>query len=248
MDPTPSPSDSQTPATEGNRRRLREANLEHLLALEPVSYLDVGCGEGEQLRALWERTLFAVGIEPDEKVLRAAAEADGRETRILRADAHALPFADAAFDWVGVRHVLHHLARPRIAVSEAWRVARSGVVLSEPHFDVSDPRQRFGRRVDAWIRSHEETGDEVHNEELDSSALRALLPRNIGTVSVHHHRLDTTWPHAEIALAVHEVLGGRRPSEESARELDVLLEIARRDGIALAGSLQMIVWKPEETD
>ncbi len=51
-----------------------------------------------------------------------------------RADAHALPFADAAFANVVAVDVLHHLERPALFLDEAGRVLKGGgrLILLEP--------------------------------------------------------------------------------------------------------------------
>lgn len=61
-------------------------------------------------------------------------------------DAHRLPFAPASFDNIVMFDVLHHLDRPRLFLSEASRVLRSGgrIVVMEPMVTIASwPVYRF---------------------------------------------------------------------------------------------------------
>ncbi|KAA3627116.1 MAG: class I SAM-dependent methyltransferase [Proteobacteria bacterium] len=53
----------------------------------------------------------------------------GGEPVNLRGDAHVLPFSDGSLDAVIMQAVLEHLAEPRTALTEVWRVLRPGGIL-----------------------------------------------------------------------------------------------------------------------
>lgn len=57
----------------------------------------------------------------------------GTKIDLLCNDAESLPFADGSFDYCIVYDGLHHLPHPYQAVAEMSRVARSGVIIIEPH-------------------------------------------------------------------------------------------------------------------
>jgi ArsR family transcriptional regulator len=98
--------------------------LAALLRLGDV--LDVGSGEGAAAAVLapYCRTLTCLDMNP-----RLAAAAHTRlhkhaHVRVLRADAHALPFAAASFDAALLFHTLTYAERPSDVVRECARVLR----------------------------------------------------------------------------------------------------------------------------
>lgn len=54
-----------------------------------------------------------------------------------------LSFADEAFDYVLIKEAFHHFPRPWIALHEAFRVCRKGVVLIEPNDNPPNPFVSF---------------------------------------------------------------------------------------------------------
>jgi len=87
--------------------------------------LDVATGPGWVAAHAAERGASVVGIDVAEAMIARARNAyPGLEFR--RADAHALPFADASFDAVVGNLVVMHLSRPERAMAEFARVLRSG--------------------------------------------------------------------------------------------------------------------------
>jgi ubiquinone/menaquinone biosynthesis C-methylase UbiE len=102
--------------------------------LGPVtSVLDVGAGTGRALKRLksnWPNVKI-VGIEPVE-ALREVGYRDGlAPDELVPGDALNLAFDDDAFDYVIETGVLHHIARPALAVKEMARVAKKGVMISD---------------------------------------------------------------------------------------------------------------------
>lgn len=98
--------------------------------------LEVGCGEGANLFHLAARLGSAAqlyGVDFTLEKARFAGVHTGCAT--AAADATRLPFADACFDVVLIRDLLHHLPRPVAALVEAARVLRPGgaLFLVEPN-------------------------------------------------------------------------------------------------------------------
>lgn len=109
---------------------------DQVVALQPRTFLDAGCGEGFVAAMLRGRLpdLRLTGFDVDPAAVQVAARRDP-SGQFLAASIFSLPFADDAFDVVGCFEVLEHLpgAGPEAALRELSRVAAAAVVLSVPH-------------------------------------------------------------------------------------------------------------------
>jgi ubiquinone/menaquinone biosynthesis C-methylase UbiE len=125
----------------------------------PVRILDVGVGTGADL-ALVRRCLppdlqdegVAIwGLDLSRGMLdlcrRRLARAGDRETRILLADAHALPFPDHSFDRVFHVGGIAGFRDPARALAEMARVAMPGtpIVVVDEQLDRSRPQNLYHR-------------------------------------------------------------------------------------------------------
>jgi SAM-dependent methyltransferase len=126
--------------------RTRDALLAHAHVRPGDRLLDVGAGRGLIALAAAGRvgpegTVVACDMDAECLVaLRAIAPSvtSGRRIATARADAVALPFADAVFDVVTARAVLQFLRDRSSAVQEAHRVLRSG-----GRFSCAEPINRY---------------------------------------------------------------------------------------------------------
>ncbi len=119
----------------GKRARAR------LLGLRPgARAVDVGCGLGEDARAL-SRLVGphgeVVGLDASAALLeraRARCEEDDGPVTFVAGDAHNLPFDTGTFDAARTERTLQHLENPARAVGELARVTRPGgvVLVNEP--------------------------------------------------------------------------------------------------------------------
>jgi ubiquinone/menaquinone biosynthesis C-methylase UbiE len=114
-----------------------------LLDLSPGDrVLDVGCGAGDDVRALAELvgpTGQVTGVDVSETMVDQARERSaglGLPVEFQIGDILRLDLPDAAFDGVRADRVLHHLDDPERALTKLVRVARPDgrVVVSEPDF------------------------------------------------------------------------------------------------------------------
>jgi SAM-dependent methyltransferase len=125
-------------------------------ALDPhpgAVLLDIGCGTGEDVRALARLVApggRAIGVDASEAMVaeaaRRSAEAGEGAVEFRRADVQALDLPDGAVDGARAERVLQHVERPELAIAEMARVVRPGgaVVAAEPDWgtlvaDVGDP-------------------------------------------------------------------------------------------------------------
>ena len=89
--------------------------------------LEVGCGTGHFTRWLAARGLSIFGLDLSLCMLAGARRFGG--TLYMRGDALALPFSDRAFDLVLLITTLEFVADPALAIAEAVRVARQGILI-----------------------------------------------------------------------------------------------------------------------
>ncbi len=114
-------------------RRVNEAErglLTWLLAFFPAarSVLEVGCGTGQFAEWLAVRSLKVMGLDRSPAMLREM-RARRPDISAVLGDAHLLPYRDEAVDLVVFVTALEFLEGPEVALIEAARVARQGMIL-----------------------------------------------------------------------------------------------------------------------
>jgi ubiquinone/menaquinone biosynthesis C-methylase UbiE len=122
-----------------------KALLERLLAGFPTMHtlLEVGCGTGHFTRWFQEWDLQAVGLDISTPMLAEAIRL-GRPP-CVHSDALSLPISNNALDIVALITKLEFIPEPVLALAEAFRVARCGLILG-----VLNRRSMGGiRRTDA---------------------------------------------------------------------------------------------------
>ncbi|MFI6056207.1 class I SAM-dependent methyltransferase [Streptomyces violascens] len=130
--------------------RRMEVVAARKLALPPASsVLDAGCGVGDTARTIARVSGVHVtgidGIEPDIAIARrrsVRAGEPGTRTWFLRANYHALPFADASFDGVYTMESFVHSPSPLQGLAEFFRVLRPGGKLVMLEY-ASTPRDQL---------------------------------------------------------------------------------------------------------
>ena len=134
-----------------------------LALLPPVAGLcglDIGCGEGANTRAVARlgAIMTAVDIAPTFVARAAAVPEEGTSAIVFRvADACALPFGDASFDFATAFMSLMDVADLSRALAEAARVLRPGGFLqfSILHPCFAPPYRRVLRNDDGTTRAVE---------------------------------------------------------------------------------------------
>jgi SAM-dependent methyltransferase len=103
-----------------------------LLPDDPRRVLEVGCGEGGQLRKVArlapEARLFGFDLPSDELTTRW----EGLQASMATGSAEDLPYPDDTFDLVLALEVLEHVPDPEAVLSEIARVGAGAAVLSVP--------------------------------------------------------------------------------------------------------------------
>lgn len=122
---------------------LKQQSYTLLEASAGKHLLDIGCGIGDDVRALARLvgpTGKVTGIDNSQTMLdEARKRSQGLDYpgEFSQSDVHQLEFADNAFDGCRIERVLIHSSDPRQALNEMVRVTRSGgiVVAVEPDLD-----------------------------------------------------------------------------------------------------------------
>jgi SAM-dependent methyltransferase len=111
-------------------RAYKRQSFVRLGVREGQSVLDVGCGSGDDLRALAGLvgpTGRVVGVESSADMLAQARERTrGLPVDVRPGDAQRLDFPDGSFDGCRADRVFQHLQDPHQAMRELVRVARPG--------------------------------------------------------------------------------------------------------------------------
>lgn len=112
------------------RGAARAARFAIAAVMPGMHVLDLGCGTGDDVRALAAAVGpagRAVGVDASREMVAAAlARGLPPNAELVVAPAAALPFPDAAFDSVHAERVFQHLAQPDAAAREVRRVLRPG--------------------------------------------------------------------------------------------------------------------------
>ncbi len=129
-------------------------HIDELLALRGIAKgargLDLGCGQGWYLAELTRLGYRVDGADYSagqlEKAAQHLAERGCGPARFVQADAQALPFEDASYDFVYTVNAMHHILSPEAqanAFREVVRVLRPGGVLVLHEINTHNPLFRF---------------------------------------------------------------------------------------------------------
>jgi SAM-dependent methyltransferase len=210
--------------------------LDRIRTLAPKSLLDVGCGDGELLRAA---TLAGcaqcTGLEVHENFVSEHRE-HGMDVRLGRAE--ALPFPDQSFDVVTFDYVAHHLEHLERALLEAARVARRAVLVLEPWYDVTIASQQVALDFDNWSKVIDRRQGLVHNPCVSVTQLTAPLLMLGGFRIDYGHRLILqAMPLSRMEALAREQLAAIGDVPDLKADLLRLLDRARLHGITDDGAL-----------
>jgi malonyl-CoA O-methyltransferase len=219
--------------------RVRNELLSRLdeLQQQPRSVLDLGAGTGHGTRALKRRfpnaVVVAVDIAPG--MLEQARQQSRwlRRFERVRADAYALPFADAAFDLVFSNLMIQWCDDLDAVFGEIARVLRPGGLLL---FSTFGPGTLAELR-DAWSAS--DASNHVNHffdaQALGSALMQARLSEPVLDVdrSVERYPDVMTLMRELKAIGAHNVTQGRTRGLTGRRRLAAMMrsyETHRRDG------------------
>ena len=102
-----------------------------------ATWLDVGCGKGELLRAARQHFAKALGCDVSLGMMAACSDLEV----VHQADPQRLPFADGSVDWVTSVCIFHHINPEERApvVAEIHRVLRPGGIFANIEHNPLNP-------------------------------------------------------------------------------------------------------------
>jgi ubiquinone/menaquinone biosynthesis C-methylase UbiE len=118
---------------------------------ECEAIVDIGCGTGDLIPYLLEKSRKVIGIDSSPKMLEEARKRFEGKADIRLGEIEHLPMADCLVDYAVFNMVLHHLSDPSAGISEACRIMKSGASLIITDFEKHSEeglREKYG---DRWL-------------------------------------------------------------------------------------------------
>lgn len=221
--------------------------------------LDLATGRGgflDQICPLFGDYKSAVGIDMNEKALKAAEEQD-RDVRISfrKMDCTSLEYRDSSFDVVSICNSLHHFRERDLILSEALRVLKTGglLIISEMfHSDDERPSQGTHSDFHHWWGEIDSALGTYHERTFTREELLEIV-ESLPLSSVEYDQFDGEDEDIHSEDVKKQLTGAFEMYRERAEKLDnsldyikrgeALLEKLDRDGFAPASRLEFICVK-----
>lgn len=147
--------------------------LERAVAQRPESLLVVGSQNGLLLRSCRQFGVPAAALETDARLCEVLSR---QGLSVMAWNRRQIPFANKSWDWVCVHARELDQDTADEALQQALRVARSGMVLAQPWFDLSLPDQELAANAEQWLLSQRHRRGEPTGALLSIDRVMRALP------------------------------------------------------------------------
>ncbi|MEM9800090.1 MAG: class I SAM-dependent methyltransferase [Planctomycetota bacterium] len=230
---------SDTPILDAHRLRLARTFAEFVSQLGD-QLLVIGPGDGVTMQALRGRGRSVRGVDNRPDRVEACVAA-GLE--VVEGDPCALPDEDRSIDVVVLRDVLSTAEDPEAVAREAWRVARTCVVLAESEYTAGLTSQAMAEWLDALVDEVRFSRGIPAVHPLDADEMLGLLPETPDVVETRSFGLLTRVPAEEVdAIVADAVATGSATSAQKAQAA-ALREDAAKGEVTLPGIRALVAFR-----
>ena len=167
-------------------------------------WLTIGDGRyGTEANFIISNGADALATDYSDKLLKIGKEI-GFINKYKKENAESLSFEDNEFDYVLIKEAFHHFPRPWIALHEAFRVCKKGVILIEPNDQITHRlnicyeflkkisnlyKKIRGKQINKDCYAFEEVGNFIYTtntRELEKFLL-GMHYRDIGFIELNDH-------------------------------------------------------------
>jgi hypothetical protein len=215
--------------------------LERAVSQRPESLLLVGSVSGLLLRSCRQFGVPAAALETDPGLVETLTR---QGLPAMCWDRQRMPSGNKGYDWVTLHAAELDPASADDALREALRVARSGLVLAQPWFDLSLPDQELAATAEQWLQAQRLRRGESTGAVLSiDRVMRALPEVKRGEVEGQYVLRWRERPAADLRSEGEALLADLGPAAPQRRELAELVASVAAAGLSWSGMLVTLVRK-----
>lgn len=138
--------------------------IKRVIKEQPRTLLDLGCGNGNILQVLLDKTSIKLsGLDLSDKMIDVAQKRLGNNVELKVGDSEQLPWPENSFDMVICSMSFHHYTQPEKVLKEISRVLKKDgiIILGDPTIPIN-----FIRKLENAMLKWSDGGDyHLYNKE-----------------------------------------------------------------------------------